>query len=78
MSPFSKTHAKILADMLSEEARKALLLSVGRGPKEAIFVKPETISELVDLELGRQDRDILKNVPVFIVSSRGKKVAECL
>lgn len=76
--PFTKAHAKILADMLSDEARSALLLAVGRGPKEMRFVKPETISELVGLELGRQDRDILRNVPVFVVSSRGKKVAECL
>lgn len=75
---FTKEYARICAEMLTDEARRIMKLMADRSGRLG-DIKPESIDELVGLELLRRDRNILDNdAPILVLTSRGKKVCAAL
>lgn len=75
--PFTKAHTRIVADMLNDEAQVALCKLSGRLPMDGTITQ-DTIDDLESLELARKDVNLMDGKDVLIITSRGKKVAECL
>ena len=69
---FTKAHAKILLGMLTPEQLAAFKFICGKGEDNSAL--PETIDELVSLELIRLER-VDEGRMLALLTPRGKKVA---
>lgn len=73
MSRLTKQYAKILADMLSDDARE--VIRIYRDRKHGT-ISQEGLDEVISHELIEETVNLLDNKKVWILTPNGKKVAE--
>jgi DNA-binding MarR family transcriptional regulator len=72
----SNQQAKMLANLLTKQQHIAFRYLAGKDDTAKVFVTPELIDELVELELVRRDRTVEdKPRDVVLLTPKGKKVA---
>ena len=71
----TKAHARILAGMLSGDARE--VLRVYRDRKHAT-VTEDGVNEVKQLKLISKETDLLSNKKIWVLTRDGKKVVEYL
>jgi hypothetical protein len=72
---FTREHARIAADMLTEDQRDVLLwLCQPTGTR--VGVGEDVVLELEGMGFVRRDTNLMDGQPVLILTANGKKVAE--
>lgn len=69
--PVTKQYAKILANMLPLDERRAMIRLSGKNPQSSVEITEDIIANLKELDLVQRDR--ARNL---VLSPFGKKVAE--